>query len=115
MEHENFSNLTLQRSEVDAWERRGWRRPIEDPIAPSLMLAGAGLLVLGVTRHSNAGRWWILCGAALLGWTAASRGAGQWLGSLWQRGEDEDDIVTIESLDSFPASDPPSSNVTTAG
>ena len=78
-------------------------------------MAAVALVLYGATRRrSDAGIWWLVSGA-VVGCAAASLGTG-----LWRRdtrfGSEPSlaDVVTQESVDSFPASDAPSSNATTA-
>jgi hypothetical protein len=75
-------------------------------------MAGAGLLFHGLDprrRRTSSSLWWILSGAALLGFAVTRRRY------TTESGRDlASDVVTQESLDSFPASDAPSSNATTA-
>jgi hypothetical protein len=114
----DFTNLRQHRSDVDAWEPRGWwHRVADDRTAQSLTSIAAGALVLyGVTRRRSDPRMWWLVSGAVVGCVAASLGGTR----LWPRDtrfgskSSPADLVTQESLDSFPASDAPSSNVTTA-
>src|SRR5262245_62677560 len=116
MESDFSINLITYRSEVDAWTRRS--RVMEERVGQWLVsMAGSALLAHGAymaTRRSWRGAWWIAGGVGLIGYAAAgfmkannSRG---WRGDSQHTPED---VVTLESLDSFPASDAPSSNATT--
>jgi hypothetical protein len=113
----DFTNLRQHRSEVDAWTPRGyWSRMADDKMTVSLAsIAGAALAFYGVSRRrSDAGVWWLVSGA-VIGGVAASLGNGQWLrNTLFGSASSPADVVTQESVDSFPASDAPSSNATTA-
>jgi hypothetical protein len=118
MESEQFLNLTVRRSEAPARERRGWRQRYLDGerVLRLVSMAGAGLLLYGAysaRRRTTSSPWWVVCGASLLGCAVA--GSRHFRGSL-RPGQDlaAPDVVTQESLDSFPASDAPSSNATTA-
>ena len=117
MEADHFTNLRLERSEVDAWKPRArWDRLADDRVALSLAsIASVALMLYGAARRrSDRGTWWFV-GGAVLGCAAASLGANQWLRDTRFRSEAlPGDIVTRESMDSFPASDAPSSNATTA-
>ena len=124
MESDHFTNLTQHRSDVDAWASRGrWYRVADDQIVLSLAsIAGVALLLYGATRRrSNPGVWWLV-GGAVVGCAAVSLRSGQWLQSTrgWLQNTRFGsraalaDVVTEESVDSFPASDAPSSNATTA-
>jgi hypothetical protein len=86
-----------------------------DPSLSLIPIAGAALLFYEATRHRAARNfWWLISGAAV-GCAVASIGAAQWRRDLRSATETSaTDIVTQESEDSFPASDAPSSNATTA-
>ena len=118
MESDQFTNLTQHRSEVDAWQPKGWwGGRVDDRATLSLVsMVGASLLIYGATRRrADSSRWWIVSGASLLGYAAASLGTWQWLRGVRSSAEQSPaDVVALESLDSFPASDAPSSNATTA-
>ena len=117
MERDNAPNLTSHRAAATVWERRGWQGPtVEERIGPWLVsLAGAGLLVYGATRRSWSGVWWMVTGVGLIGCAAAGLANPQEARARWDRsgGQPSVDPVTSESMDSFPASDAPSSNATT--
>jgi hypothetical protein len=116
MESDHFTNLRQHRSDADAWRPRGRRyRRSDVRTAMSLgSIAGAALVLYGARRRSGSGMWWLLSGV-VVGCAAASLGASQWLRET-RFGSDPSsaDRVTQESVDSFPASDAPSSNATTA-
>ena len=115
MESEQFTNLTVHRSTPSAWKRHGLRYLDDRNVGWLVSAAGAGLLFYGIDprkRRTSSSLWWILSGAALLGFAATrSRYA---LERFRSRPDLAADVVTQESLDSFPASDAPSSNATTA-
>ena len=117
MASDHFTNLRQHRSDVDAWEPRGWwQRVADDQKALSLTsIAAVALVLYGATRRrSDAGMWWLVSGA-VVGCAAASLGAGLWPRDTRFGSEPSPaDVVTQESVDSFPASDAPSSNATTA-
>jgi hypothetical protein len=118
MESDNSVNLMTHRSDVSVWERRARQSSIEDRLGSWIApVAGAGLVAYGTycaTRHSRRGLWWMAGGASLLAFAAAGPGALQALKARWTEHFDQVlDVVTQESLDSFPASDAPSSNATT--
>ena len=130
MESDNFTNLTIHRSEVDAWKRgrrRGhsangrmalWLHSASGPMALWLTsMAGVSLLAYGTrvaARQSRSSRWSIASGATLLGYAVASLSKGSWRRRTHSGGEASTaDVVGLESMDSFPASDAPSSNATT--
>jgi hypothetical protein len=120
MERDNAPNLTAHRAAASVWERRGWQgRTIEERVGPWLVsLAGAGLLAYGAgaTRRSWRGVWWMVSGAGLIGCAAAGLANPREVKARWDRSvrQPPADPVTRESMDSFPASDAPSSNATTA-
>jgi hypothetical protein len=117
MESDNFTNLRQHRSEVDGWKPRSqWNRLAEDPLALSVAsIAGAAMVFYGATRRRSAPSMWWLVSGAVVGCAAASLGTGQWLRNARFGAEPSSpDLVTQESVDSFPASDAPSSNATTA-
>ena len=117
MESDHFTNLKQHRSDVDAWEPRAWWHRFADGQAVSLTsIAAVAVVLYGVTRRRSApGMWWLVSGA-VVGCAAASLGAGSWLRDtrFGSGSEPPADAVTQESVDSFPASDAPSSNATTA-
>jgi hypothetical protein len=116
MTSEQFANLKVHRSDAHAWERRDrWGRYRQDSTW-LMSIAGAGLLLYGVysaSRRTGSSRWWVATGASLLSCAAAGVGRWHWLKNVRSRRDPAADVVTLESLDSFPASDAPSSNATT--
>jgi hypothetical protein len=119
MESEQFINLKVRRAETYAWERPSRRgQDFGERIGPWLVsLTGTGLLLYGMysaTRRRTASSvWWMVSGASLLGGAVAGVGTSHWLRRI-RSAHVPADVVTMESLDSFPASDAPSSNATTA-
>jgi len=113
MESDHFTNLRQHRSDVDAWEPRGWWHKVADdrPALSLTSIAAVALVLYGATRRrSDASMWWLVSGAVV---GCASLGAGLWPRHTRFASEPSPaDVVTQESLDSFPASDAPSSNAT---
>ena len=117
MEH---SNLVPHRAPQSVWDKRGWRGPaIEERLAPWLIsLGGAGLFAFGASRRSWRGTALMTAGLSFIAFATAGmcspgRVAARWRQMAGRR--DVADSVTMESMDSFPASDAPSSNATVAG
>jgi hypothetical protein len=106
------------RAATSVWDKWGWRGPTaEERFALWLVsLGGAGLFAFGASRRWR-GAPCMAAGAAVIGCVVARmwdpREVGFRLG--WASRATEPDPVTIEALDSFPASDAPSSNATIAG
>jgi hypothetical protein len=120
MTSEQFTNLKVQRSDANAWDRRGWRnRRLDDAAGPWLVsIAGVSLLLFAAysaRRRAVSSLWWGATGVGLLSCGAARFRSGRWP-TLGRQDPDpfRADVVTVESVDSFPASDAPSSNATTA-
>jgi hypothetical protein len=119
MKSEQFMNLQVHRSDADAWERGGWRgQYLDDRLGASLAFVGAGLFFFGAfspSRRSRSSMWFRVTGAGLLS-CAAARLASRYSPRIARSRHDSvaADVVTLESVDSFPASDAPSSNATTA-
>ena len=111
----NYS--TSHRGPQSVWDRRGWSGvTVEERLGPSLVfLAGAGMLVYGATRRSWGGVLYMMSGMGLIGSVAAGLCDPRSAPVRWRhlRGI-ETGPVDIESMDSFPASDAPSSNATGA-
>jgi len=117
MASDHFTNLRQHRSDVDAWEPRGWwQRVADDQKALSLTsIAAVALVLYGATRRRTDAGMWCLVSGAVVGCAAASFGTGLWPRDTRFGSEPSpSDVVTQESVDSFPASDAPSSNATTA-
>lgn len=105
-------NLACHRAARSVWDNRGWRGvTIEERLSPWIIsLAGVGMLIGGVRQRSWGGVRWMLGGATLVGCAAAGlcnpRDASvRWRRVTWAAL----DRVTTELMDSFPASDAPSS------
>ena len=114
------SNLTPHRAPQSVWDKRGWRGPeIEERLAPWLIsLGGAGLFAFGASRRSWRGMAFMAAGLSLVAFATAGMCSPGRLATQWRRmagQRDEADQVTTESMDSFPASDAPSSNASVAG
>lgn len=115
MEPNTAPNLTSHRATASVWERRGWKgRTIEERAAPWLVwLAGAGLFAHGATRRQWRGLGWMVSGTGLMVCVAAGCATPYGARARWAVRQPPADLVTRESMDSFPASDAPSSNATT--
>ena len=116
MPAEHTTNLITHRGPQSIWDRRGWQGiTVEERLGPSFIsLAGAGLLVYGATRRSAwRGVLYMMSGVGLIGCVAAGLCNPREAPVRWRhlRGF-ATDPVTVESMDSFPASDAPSSNAT---
>ena len=116
MESDFSINLIAYRSDVDAWARRS--RVMEERVGQWLVsMAGSALLAYGTycaARRSWRGALWIASGVGLIGYAAAGfMQAHDGRGWRDRSAHAPADVVTLESLDSFPASDAPSSNATT--
>jgi hypothetical protein len=117
MEHRN---LVPHRAPKSVWDKRGWHGPtIEDRLAPSLIsLGGAGLFAFGASRRSLRGTAFMVAGLSFIAFAMAGMCSPGYVAARWRQmaGRREvADSVTKESMDSFPASDAPSSNATVAG
>ncbi len=117
MEH---SNLVPHRAPQSVWDKRGWQGPtIEERLAPWLIsLGGAGLFAFGASRRSWRGMAFMAAGLSLVAFATAGMCSPARVAARWRqmaRRRDEADLVTTESMDSFPASDAPSSNARGAG
>ena len=127
----DFNNLKSHRSEVDAFKRGRqlghsangrmalWLHSANGRMALWLTsMAGVSLLAYGTrvaARQSRSSRWSIASGATLLGYAVASLSKRAWRRPAHSGGEASTaDVVGLESMDSFPASDAPSSNASTA-
>jgi len=114
MDTTNARNLACHRATQSVWDKRGWSGvTIEERVGPWLVsLAGAGLLVAGARRRSLLGLQLILGGAGLIGCAAAGLCNPRHATVRWRHlTQPRVDHLTTESMDSFPASDPPSSNL----
>jgi uncharacterized membrane protein len=110
------SAVVSHRAPTSVWDKRGWSGPtIEERVGPWLVsLGGAALVVYGARRRSWRGTWWIAGGVGLIAGAVAGLSnpeqARMTLRRVFHR--DSSDRITTESMDSFPASDAPSSNMT---
>ena len=116
MNMEHAGNLACHRSARSVWDKRGWSGvTIEERVGPWFVsLAGASLLIAGARRRSWRGMRWMAGGAALLGCAAAGLCNPRDAAIRWRQ-LTPDDRLTIELMDSFPASDAPSSNAIAIG
>jgi uncharacterized membrane protein len=118
MEIDTARNLACHRSTRSVWEKRGWSGvTIEERVGPwAVSLAGAMLMIAGSRRRSWKGVHLILGGAGLIGCAAAGFCNPRHAGVRWRSlARPLSDRVTIELLDSFPASDPSSSSAIAFG
>jgi hypothetical protein len=117
MSAHHATNLISHRRPQSIWDRRGWRgTTVEERLGPSFIaLAGASLLAYGATRRTWRGVLYMMSGVGLIGCAAAGLCSPREAPARWRqlRGF-ATDPVTVESMDSFPASDAPSSNATAA-
>jgi hypothetical protein len=115
MNDDNARNLACHRSARSVWDKRGWSGvTIEERVGPWLAsLAGASLLIAGAKQRSYGGVQVMLGGAALLGCAAAGLCNPRHATVRWRHlTRPSSDHITTELMDSFPASDAPSSNTT---
>jgi uncharacterized membrane protein len=118
MDIDKATNVARHRAARSVWDRRGWRGvTIEERVGPWIVsLAGASLVVAGARQRSWRGVRWMVGGATLLSCAAAGlcnpRHAAVRLRHLARPSADR---VTTELMDSFPASDAPSSSGMAAG
>lgn len=118
METDNARNLACHRSARSVWEKRGWSGvAIEERVGPwFISLAGAGLLIAGARERSWRGVRWMVAGATMIGCAAAGLCNPRHASVRWRQiAEPLADRVTTELMDSFPASDAPSSNAIAIG
>ena len=115
MNDDNARNLAYHRSARSVWDRRGWSGvTIEERMGPWLAsLVGASLLIAGARRPSYWGVQVMLGGVALLSCAAAGLCNPRHATVRWRHlTQPSADHITTELMDSFPASDAPSSNTT---
>jgi hypothetical protein len=100
MDSESARNLTCRRAARSVWDKRGWRGvTIEERVSPWL-----------VSRSWRGARW-MVGGAALVGCAAAGLCNPRDAAVRWRRVMlPVFDRVSTELMDSFPASDAPSSS-----
>src|SRR5258708_7759578 len=113
MDADNARNLVCHRAARSVWDRRGWRGvTIEERVGPWLVsLAGTSLILYGASRRSWRGLQLMLGGAGLVTCAAAGLCNPRHASMRWRElSRPAADRITIESMDSFPASDAPSSN-----
>ena len=113
MDTDNARNLMCHRSAGSVWDKRGWSGvAIEERLGPwFISLAGASLLIAGARQRSWRGARWMLGGATLLSCAAAGLCNPRHATVRWRHlTRSSTDRITTESMDSFPASDAPSSN-----
>jgi hypothetical protein len=112
MSVERSTNLVYRRASGSVWEKRGWSGvTIEERLLPWVIgAAGAAVMTYGASRRSWKGFACAVGGLTM--WTCATSGlcnpryASARLEYLFRpRGRDG---VTSQSMQSFPASDPPS-------
>jgi hypothetical protein len=109
----NARNLTSHRAARSVWDKRGWRGvTIEERVGPWVVsLAGASLLVAGARRRSWGGIHLILGGVGLIGCAATGLCNPRHAAVRWRHMTQPSwDHLAVESMDSFPASDPPPSS-----
>jgi hypothetical protein len=112
MPAERSTNLVYQRANGSVWDKRGWQGvTIEERLLPWVVgVAGAAALTYGATRRSWQGLACTLGGLTM--WTCATSGlcnprnAGARIDRFLR--QQRRDLVTTQSMHSFPASDPPS-------
>jgi hypothetical protein len=118
MGSDNISNLSSHRGPQSVWDRRGWQGvTTEERVAPWLVaLVGAAIFGYGARRRSWRRLAFMAGGAGLIGCAAAGLCNPRDASVRWRRFAPKTavDRVTRESMDSFPASDAPSSNAIAA-
>ena len=113
MDTGNARNLTSHRAARSVWDKRGWSGvTIEERVGPWLVsLAGVSLVWAGARRRSWRGVRLMAGGVSLIGVAAAGLCNPRHAAVRWRHlTQPSSDRVTIESMDSFPASDPPPSS-----
>jgi hypothetical protein len=109
---ERSTNLMYHRANGSVWDKRGWSGPtVEERLLPWVIgAAGAAAITYGASRRSWRGLACAMGGLTL--WTCATSGlcnpkyASARLDHLMR--QRHKDVVTTQSMHSFPASDPPS-------
>jgi hypothetical protein len=107
-------NLACHRATQSVWDKRGWSGvTIEERLGPWLVsLVGTALLIAGARRRSLRGAHLMLGGAGLIGCAAAGLCNPRHATVRWRHlTGPRTDGMTSGMMDSFPASDPPSSNL----
>jgi hypothetical protein len=95
------------------WDKRGWRGvTIEERVTPWLVsFGGLAMMISGVRRRSWSGIQLMIGGAGLIGCAASGLCNPRHASVRWRYlTRPSFDRITTESMDSFPASDAPSSN-----
>ena len=113
MDGDNARTLTCHRAAQSVWDKRGWHGvTIEERVGPWVVaLAGASLLIVGARRRSWRGGRLMLAGAGLLGCAATGLCNPRHASVRWRHLiRPSSDHLMTESMDSFPASDAPSSS-----
>jgi hypothetical protein len=114
MDSINARNLACHRSTQSVWDKRGWSGvTIEERVGPWIVsIAGTALLISGARRRSLRGLHLLIGGASLIGCAAAGLCNPRHATIRWRHlTRPRPDSDTTELMDSFPASDPPSSNL----
>ena len=111
MDTDNARNLACHRAARSVWQKRGWSGvTIEERVGPWVVsLAGAGLLIAGARQRSWRGVSWMISGATLIGCAASGLCNPRHAAIRWRQ-LTTDDRLEVELMDTFPASDAPSSN-----
>lgn len=110
----NARNLACHRAAQSVWDKRGWSGvTIEERVGPWLVsVVGTALIVAGARRGSLRGLHLMLGGASLISCAAAGLCNPRHATVRWRHlTRPRPDSDTTELMDSFPASDPPSSNL----
>lgn len=111
MDTDNARNLACHRAARSVWQKRGWSGvTIEERVGPWIVsLAGTTLLIAGARKRSWRGASWMISGATLIGCAAAGLCNPRHAAIRWRQ-LTTDHRLEIELMDTFPASDAPSSN-----
>ena len=115
MDTSNARNLSCHRAAQSVWDKRGWNGvAIEERVGPWLVsAAGAGLVIAGARQRSWRGLQLMLGGAGLIGCAAAGLCNPRHASVRWRHmTRPRTDPSATELMDSFPASDAPSSTLT---
>ena len=118
MDSNHAGNLACHRAARSVWEKRGWSGvTIEERVGPWLVsLAGAAMVIAGTRRRSWRGVQFMIGGAGMIACAAAGLCNPRHATVRWRHlVRPAFDRVTDASMDSFPASDPPSSAVFVLG
>jgi hypothetical protein len=111
MDNTSGGNLACHRAARSVWDKRGWSGVvIEERVTPVFIsVAGGWLLITGARDRSWRGVRWMIGGATLLGCAAAGLCNPRHASVRW-RHLTRPRVDSDELMDSFPASDPPSSS-----